>query len=346
MNRMFTVKALFSATVSCVVLGVATSTAQAQSLYEPYYYQNREQFQTMTSTHLVNQHTATPDVSGQLNYVPDTRLDPNTNKRLAQGEYPPVPTYIHPMVQPAPSTISVSTIPGIDFGIQGSTYKYAEPPVVSIVGQKIGITPSITQTFGTNNQYFGTVDFRYAFGTVDYKGSGEKNNIGDDLWEIRGVVGRDFTWDDQYALSPYGGFGYRHLYNDAHGLTTSGNWLYRRESQYMYAPIGLTSRARINGDSRIALNTEYDYFIHGQQNSYLSDGNQYGGTLPDLANQQNSGYGIKASLMYENGDWELGPFLDYWNIHASAISTVYNLYEPPNNTLEYGFQIKYRFVEF
>ena len=50
------------------------------------------------------------------------------------------------------------------------------------------------------------------------------------------------------------------------------------------------------------------------------------------------------SLMYENNGWMFGPFYNYWNIHQSK-ANAYG-FEPPNNTQEYGLQLKYRFVTF
>ena len=345
MDRTFTAKALLSVTTSLIISGALAAPAQAQSLYAPYYYQQREQFQTMTSTHLRDQHVSTPDVSGQVNYVPDSRLNPQTNKRLAEGDYPPVPTSIKPKLLPEPSNIPMGTIPGIDFGVQATDYQYKEPSVgVSITGYKLGINPTVTALFGERNQYFGTIDFRYAFGQVDYSGSGSIKNEDDNLWELRGVVGRDFVWNDKYDLSPYGGFGYRQLFNDGRGSATVGNITYlgyRRESQYLYIPVGVTPRVRINADSRLEANFEYDYFVHGQQKSYLHD---TGLGEPDVNNQQDTGYGIKMSLMYENNGWMFGPFYNYWNIHQSK-ANAYG-FEPPNNTQEYGLQLKYRFVTF
>ena len=86
--------------------------------------------------------------------------------------------------------------------------------------------------------------------------------------------------------------------------------------------------------------------MHGVQRSYLSD---TGLGYPDVSNQQNSGYGVRASLAYERGGWSIGPFINYWRIQASRasfISSTGYVYEPTNRTEEYGAQLKYRFVTF
>jgi hypothetical protein len=334
----------------------ATPT-QAQSLYQPYYYTVREQYQTMTDARPPQPPQDQPQ---HVSYAPDERLSTKTNQMLAQGDNPKAPP--PPIAPPPVNTMPVKTIPGIDFGLQGSHYEYNEPGLgVTDSGAKIGVVTSATAAFGPQFLYFATLDFRYAFGQVDYKGSGDKKNEDDNLWEIRGIAGRDFTWNETYDLSPYLGFGYRHLANDARGITSSGASGYRRESQYFYVPLGVKPRIRIDGNSRLTANIEYDQFIHGQQTSDLSDA---GLGLPDITNQQDSGYGFRGELMYETDNWSFGPFFNYWNIHGSAIknSTVLSSTgcaalrtsapcalsgtEPQNNTTEYGIQLKYRFVTF
>ena len=332
--------------------------ASAQSLYQPYYYTVREQYQTMANARPPQPPQDQPQ---HLSYAPDERLTTTTNTRLAQGNNPqPV---IAPLPAPPVNVMPVKTIPGIDFGLQGSHYEYNEPGVgVTNSGAKFGIVSSATAVFGDQFMYFGTIEARYAFGQVDYNGSGDKKNNDDSLWEIRGLLGRDFTWNETYDLSPYIGFGYRHLDDDLRGRTSTNAAGYRRESQYFYAPIGVNPRIRLDANSRLSANIEYDQFIHGEQTSRLSD---TGFGIPDFTNQQSSGYGFRGSLSYENGNWAFGPYFNYWNIHGSEIKTIginsaagcssvgsptspcsARFTEPQNNTTEYGLQLKYRFATF
>jgi hypothetical protein len=70
-------------------------------------------------------------------------------------------------------------------------------------------------------------------------------------------------------------------------------------------------------------------------------------------NSQNSGYGLNLSVMYKEEKWGVGPYLKYWNIKQSnTVSGTYtvngslyrgSVYEPANNTLEYGVKAIYRF---
>jgi len=352
MSGMSVLKSVRGGAMMLGALGFMSTSAHAQSLYEPYYYTTREQYQLMPNTNIRPQHSTTVDVSAQPNYVPDSRLNPQTNKQLAQGEYPPVTSTIAAAPVVPPPSMPLTTISGIQVGIQGEAYQYNEPGLDKNKGGKFGVTAAATQTFGYDSQYFATIDFRYDFGQVDYSGSGTKKNLNDYLGEIRGVVGRDILWQ-QAAIdfSPYIGFGYRNLFNDLRGITSTGASGYRRNSQYFYIPVGLTPRFRIDGDSRLTGNIEYDYFVHGEQTSDLSDA---GLGDPNITNQQDTGYGVRGSIMYENGNWSIGPYFNFWKIQQSATKyalntqtqTVGGWVEPNNNTAEIGAQLKYRFDPF
>ncbi|MGL1161882.1 hypothetical protein ACSTKX_24865, partial [Vibrio parahaemolyticus] len=57
------------------------------------------------------------------------------------------------------------------------------------------------------------------------------------------------------------------------------------------------------------------------------------------------GYGMRGNMMFEWSKWSMGPFFNYWNIDQSQLAC--NNYlcgvEPHNQTIEYGFQGRYRF---
>ena len=342
-------KARLFAVTSSVFLSAVLSVgqAQAQALYQPYYYDYREQFQTMGPTNLSAPRAESIDTATQPNYIPDPRLNAQTNKRLEVEDSPMIAAPVKPRPVPVSETMPMTTEGGISFGLQGYHYQYEEPTAaVHITGDKLGINPAVTVNFGDQKAFFANLDFRYTFGGVDYKGSGTLKNESDDMWELRGLLGRDFTWHDKVGLASFTGFGYRHLYNDGRGTTTTGALGYRRESEYLYIPIGIAPKFRLDGDSRIAGIAEFDYFVHGVQRSYFSD---VSSAAPDISNQQNSGYGIRASLAYERGGWSIGPFINYWKSQASRASFLgggYYVYEPTNRTEEYGAQLKYRFVTF
>ena len=164
--------------------------------------------------------------------------------------------------------------------------------------------------------------------------------------EARGLVGKDWAINDA-VFSPYIGLGYRYLANDARGFTDTGAVGYRRESRYLYLPIGVTHRIALNDLARLVTELEYDHFLSGTQISRLSDaGLGYG----DVTNNQSSGYGLKLSVMYEKSNWAIGPYMHYWNIGQSDIAVLYQNgspvgigWEPKNNTVEFGVKARQQF---
>lgn len=262
-------------------------------------------------------------------YPYDPNLDP---KRLPPATYPSAD-------QPAKN---LATTSGIDLGAQISGYQYEEPSLgVKISGPKLGFNASATGTFSHN--WFATGNFRGAFGYSDYSGSGTINNVFETLWDIRGLLGRDFIFHS-FSLSPFLGFGYRDFSSDDRGTSSTGAHGYRRENQLWYIPVGIEPRFSVDDDSRVAVNFEYDYVASGQQTSKLSD---VGTGVPDLTNSQKSGYGLRGNVMWEFKHLALGPFVDYWSIQQSdtacASGSAVGLcgYEPTNHTIEGGFEVLY-----
>ncbi len=248
------------------------------------------------------------------------------------------------------NAISLSTLTGIELGGEVSGYRYQEHLDAGVdfmheTGTKVGLIGTATKAL--HSGFFGTIDARVAYSTNDYSSpvSGTQSNIPDYLGEIRLLGGKDFV-ENRFALSPYTGIGYRTLFNDSRGFTSNFSSGYRRDSQYLYLPAGLTSRFRATGTSRISANLEYDYLLEGWQESKLGDSLS---GLPTLKNDQHRGYGLRGSVAYEWSHWGVGPFFDYWNINQSniicGVGSVYGVCgaEPHNQTIEYGLQARYRF---
>jgi hypothetical protein len=157
------------------------------------------------------------------------------------------------------------------------------------------------------------------------------------------VFGKDFFPGSGLSLSPFVGFGYRYLYNDLRGTTSTGFAGYQRFSHYWYAPIGVTSRIKVDGGWVIAPTIEYDYFIEGRQESQFTD---VGVGFVDATNKQDKGYGYRVSLTAEKGSWAFGPWMHYWKIEDSDIVPIgfgFGGFEPQNETREFGLEVKYRF---
>jgi len=252
--------------------------------------------------------------------------------------------------QDAYGPVSLGTRPGFDLGAQASYYHYGESFRHSFedeqYGPKYAIIASGTLPFAYD--FFGTVEGRLAYGQNHYDDRGDtKDNVPDYLGEGRILGGKDFIMS-QFGLSAYTGLGYRNLYNDMTGnFDNGGSATYRTYNQYFYVPVGITPRFRISNDVRISTNLEYDQLIKGWETSYLGDATPRANSI---INAQNSGYGLRGSIMVEWTNWSFGPFADYWNIDQSStkFTTVSDgcasgCSIPHNNTYELGLQAKYHF---
>lgn len=251
----------------------------------------------------------------------------------------------------------LATRTGNEVGVSAASYWYGE----------IGMSESTTAwklaysgTYALNNKIAGVGgwflrgDLSYMSGNTNYTGSGIKNGNPNWYYEIQGLVGKDFNFG-RFVLSPYAGLGYRYLYNDLRGLSSTGSVGYRRESHYYMLPIGLNHRMHLPNNAKLSTTIEYDYLLRGRQVSKLSDMVGYNGftAVQDIGNTQNSGYGIRASIMYQLRNWSVGPYYVYWHISQSdivpAVTTRFGTsytayyYEPSNITLEYGFRVNYQF---
>lgn len=255
----------------------------------------------------------------------------------------------------AEQAANLKTTTGNEIGLTVSQYEYKEPDIsLSDKATKFGI--DYNGALALSDDWFLRGDLRYATGKVDYSSStsGTKNGNPDWYYEIRGVAGKDFQAGN-YVYSPYVGLGYRYLFNDMRGLSSTGAAGYRRESNYYYMPIGVTHRMSLESQARLATNVEYDYLLRGRQFSQTSDTVGYNGITraTDATNKQSGGYGFRLNVMYETSNWSAGPYLTYWHINQSDTTTVYGTQagvnytllamEPKNNTTEFGVKASYRF---
>ncbi len=247
-------------------------------------------------------------------------------------------------VSASASDKTLGTQTGQELGVSVSDYTYKEPSLaVKNDGIKLGV--DYTTSMSLQNDWFFKLNGRFAYGKVDYSGSGTSDNNPDYYLEVRPLFGKDHMMGNS-VLAPYTGFGFRYLKNDSRGETSTGYWGYQRESRYYYLPIGVNHRISINTDSVLDSMFEFDYLLRGQQTSQLSDASS---DYPDLNNRQDSGYGLKFSSMYRINDLAVGPYIDYWNINKSDVvvfsdgSSTYYGYEPHNTTLEFGIKASLRF---
>ena len=232
---------------------------------------------------------------------------------------------------------------GWEVGGQVARYKYEEPNFMNLEGPRVGGVGAYT--FTSPNRVYGRIDVRVSYGLLEYEsvGTGTQEDVEDWLAEVRAVIGRDYLIGEGVALSPYAGFGYRFLYNDLRGYSSTCAVGYRRYSHYFYIPTGVTARFRAGERLVIAPTLEYDWFLAGRQESKLSD---TGLGYNDVTNEQKDGRGYRIYLMFETRRWSLGPWLHYWKIKDSDIQPIglgQAGMEPENWTREYGVEFRWRF---
>ena len=249
----------------------------------------------------------------------------------------------------AQDRFTLKSIYGLEVGMESYSYSYVEEVnnafFMSNKGEKAGVTANYTHLLNNENYIKG--DVRYSDGKVTYSSSTGTGKVSDNMFETRLTLGNE-AYYGHYLLGTHIGAGYRQLNNDLRDLGSGG---YRRTSEYFYVPLGMTHRFWINPNvSRLSTTLEYDYFIKGQQTSYLSDVSAtYARRFGDPVNQQKNGYGIRLSSAYEVMHWSVGLFMNYWDIGDSEKNyyidggMLYSVTEPKNVTKEIGMEIKYRF---
>lgn len=243
-----------------------------------------------------------------------------------------------------------------ELGLEFNRYRYDEP-VFDLVtqGNLFGLYVNYTARPAKGEALYDDIvdmyraEVRFNYGLVDYKSapSGELEDNQDWAVEARLLAGKDLMVTPDVRVTPYIGFGYRYLNDDSAGRATSTGAIgYERESRYYYIPMGVEFTTKISDSWMVSPALEYDYFIQGEQLSYLSD---VSWVYPDLRNKQRQGLGFRGSLKFiQTGgaiNFVFEPYIRYWHIEDSEEATVAGPIfivtglEPENNTLEYGVRM-------
>jgi len=235
---------------------------------------------------------------------------------------------------------------GWEVGGQLAHYHYEEPDFAKLIGNRGGVVGAYTFPRGWDPGFF-RIDGRGSYGALRYQGSGTQDSVPDFIIEARAVAGMDFLAGSSVSFSPYLGLGYRYLYNDSRGYTSTNAAGYRRYSNYLYAPVGVTIRFDLGNRWVLAPTAEADIFMRGKQKSQLSDANL---GFNDVTNTQESGNGHRVSLMVEKDHLAFGVWTHYWHIKDSDVQFAGVVQgrrrfalEPENYTRESGLEIRYRF---
>lgn len=233
-----------------------------------------------------------------------------------------------------------------DVGVSLTGYKYTEPGLMTLKAQKVGFEYAGTYAIGSewpnrSEGWFVRGELRYATGKADYSSgaSGSIDNRTDWYYEVRGLLGKDFDMGN-YVLAPYAGLGFRHLYNDLRGLTTTGARGYRRESDYTTLPIGVIHKMNLSNNTQLHTTLEYAHLLRGKQDSKLTDANVL---TPDVGLRQRQGYGLRLGTMMRFDTWSAGPMLTLWRIKQSDTGGTPPVVEPKNNSYEFGIKAAYHF---
>lgn len=234
----------------------------------------------------------------------------------------------------------LATRGGWELGVQAAGYEYDEPFFATLEGERVGVSGSVT--FTGADYLYSRLEGRYSYAELDYTGSGTQSDVPDHILELRALAGRDYR-AGRWIWSPYVGLGYRYLYNDLRGVSSTGALGYRRRSRYYYVPIGVTLRFPMGADWVFAPQLEYDAFAHGKQRSYLGD---TGIGFNDVTNHQRRGRGARGQLAFEGRRWSFSLWSHYWKIKDSDVEPIgfgFVAWEPGNSTHETGLELRYRF---
>ncbi len=234
------------------------------------------------------------------------------------------------------------TAPRWEIAPEFSWYRYEEPGIMKNTGMLYGIAASYTQY---KPRRLFRAEGGISVGEVEYEGSlmdGEPYTMDgnhDYLLNLRllwGHLWEDHAWDSQL----YTGLGYRFLADDS----TQDPAGYARFSNYFYLPLGLKTYHALRGHWWLTLGAEFDMLLIGVQIS----GIEFNGDS-SVTNVQWPGLGARASLELRRRtrslDLALAPFIQYWWVDDSSTVSdgVYELYEPRNNTIQYGLSLLWRF---
>ena len=270
------------------------------------------------------------------------------------------------------------------------SYTYIEPGAqrISIHGAKVAGEYTATLSLNKPRHWFAQTTLRGMLGNVAYTGwcspflitpnsaspngyeldTGDPSSCsetGDKDWylEGRGFVGKDLI-RDKWAFSPYTGLGLRYLSN---GTTDTAGY---RTDDYLYLPVGITSRTDVGSQTPLSINVEVDLLLHGWQKT--RDSQLGGGGVPatptapaftidgftDVSFSQSRGRALRGSVKYQmTRHWSTEPYYVYWNVSASPVNyetatyTVNRVtareqigaYEPLNATHEVGVKLGFHF---
>ena len=221
-----------------------------------------------------------------------------------------------------------------------SYYYYEEPNVMSDTSDPVFLSLGLRDwdIDKSDSPWHFLYTIEITRGWVKYDGSG---TLDKDYYKFRGEALAGYKIGN---FIPIVGLGYRWLYDDSGGLTSSTGALgYDRQSQYLYIPSG----AVFEFNEKLKIKGQFNYLLAGMQTSYLSDIAGFS----DIENDQTSGWGTDITVDYKiNEKLSVYSFYRYWDIDKSDISIgtfagvlLFQAFEPANTTTEVGIGFSYKF---
>jgi hypothetical protein len=227
-----------------------------------------------------------------------------------------------------------------------SWFHYEEPGPIKDEGVFYGATASYTRYVpATYEGRLLRLEGGFSAGHVDYDGAlmdgtpytmeGSHDYLANArfLW---GPLWQSPTW----ANSLYYGLGYRYLQDDS----TRDPAGYCRHANYLYLPLGLRASRALGGPWYFEAAGEIDLLLIGLQISEIPE------STTDSSNVENwqwPGFGARVSVearcKTKSVDLALAPFLQYWWIADSRLSSSSTWYEPRNWSLQVGLNLVWRF---
>ena len=207
---------------------------------------------------------------------------------------------------------------------------------MKIDGPVLGLGAKYSHALGADDYI--QIDASGMAGFLDYQGSGSLNSTENFSTDIRALYLKNHTLGNGSVVTPYAGLGYRFLYNDLRGISSTGAGGYRRLSHYVYLPVGIFTYITDGYGNKIELNGELGILIRGYQQSYLSD---VFSNVSDVKNEQKTGHNLRVSALYKFDSFSIGPYFNRWNIGRSSVENGW--FEPKNSTNEFGLMLKMKY---
>ena len=247
---------------------------------------------------------------------------------------------IFPFLVISVNAFAASSENNIELGLYISKIAYTEPSVMEEKGSLFGFSGRF---LSHKNGVFRALEGAYSSGEMNYYGSGTIKGIPDEMFEIRGLIGKDLNFRNR--ITPYIGLGYRNLNDDSsYMLSSTSASGYEREQIYYYLPIGIEfQESNLGHGWSLIGRLEYDFLIEGINHTYTGTVSGY----DDLSFTQHEGYGNRISLGFTRtfapgSSLTIEPFYKYWNVSRSNVvydSKNRGWVEPDNYSREIGVSL-------